>query len=43
MVSDDTESRTLKLLESHDYFGMKKEHIDIVKQENVPALIDNTG
>lgn len=22
---------------------MKKEHVDIVKQENVPALIDNEG
>jgi UDP-sugar pyrophosphorylase len=31
MVSDDTESRTLKLLETHNYFGLKKEHIDIVK------------
>lgn len=43
MVSDDTESRTIDLLESHNYFGMKKEHIDIMKQENVPALIDNSG
>ena len=43
MVSDDTQSKTLALLEANNYFGMKKEHIDIVKQENVPALIDNSG
>lgn len=43
MVSNDTDSRTIELLEKNNYFGMKKEHIDIVKQENVPALIDNTG
>lgn len=43
MVSDDTISRTVALLEANDYYGMKKEHIDIVKQENVPALIDNSG
>lgn len=43
MVSGDTESRTIALLEANNYFGMKKEHIDIVKQENVPALLDNNG
>jgi UDP-sugar pyrophosphorylase len=31
MVSDDTESRTIALLESNNYFGLKKEHVDIVK------------
>jgi UDP-sugar pyrophosphorylase len=31
MVSDDTEARTLKLLETFDYFCMKKEWVDIVK------------
>ena len=31
MVSNDTESRTLEYLEKFDYFGLKKEHIDIVK------------
>ena len=31
MVSDDTESRTLDLLVKNNYFGMKKEHIDIIK------------
>jgi len=31
MVSGDTESRTIELLEKNNYFGMKKEEIDIVK------------
>jgi UDP-sugar pyrophosphorylase len=43
MVSDDTHDRTLALLEAHNYFGLKKEHVEIVKQENVPAMIDNTA
>jgi UDP-sugar pyrophosphorylase len=41
MVSDDTESRTVSLLEKNDYFGLGKDCIDIIKQENVPALINN--
>lgn len=41
MVSDDTHDRTLALLEKHDWFGLGKDRVDIVKQENVPALIDN--
>lgn len=41
MVSDDTHDRTIQLLEKHDYFGLDKAHVDIVKQENVPALLDN--
>jgi UDP-sugar pyrophosphorylase len=31
MVSDDTHERTVALLESNNYFGLKKEHVDIVK------------
>tara|TARA_B110000285_G_C14917014_1_gene510737 strand:+ start:279 stop:425 length:147 start_codon:yes stop_codon:yes gene_type:complete len=41
MVSDDTHDRTIKLLEDNGYFGLEKDQVDIVKQENVPALIDN--
>ena len=41
MVSGDTESRTLDLLQKNNYFGYNKEWIDLIKQENVPALIDN--
>ena len=43
MVSDDTYDRTIKILEENNYYGIQKEHIDIVKQENVPALLDNNG
>ena len=43
MVSDDTHDRTIALLEKFDYFGLGKERVDIIKQENVPALIDNTA
>ena len=43
MVSDDTHDRTVALLEQNGYFGLKKEHVEIMKQENVPAMIDNTA
>jgi len=43
MVSDDTHDRTLALLQANNYFGMKPEQVDIMKQENVPALIDNSA
>ena len=41
MVSDDTHDRTLALLEKHNFFGLGRTNVDIVKQENVPALMDN--
>jgi len=31
MVSNDTEARTIALLEQNNYFGLAKEHVDIVK------------
>jgi UDP-sugar pyrophosphorylase len=43
MVSGDTESRTVELLEANGRFGLKEEQVFIVKQENVPALIDNSA
>jgi UDP-sugar pyrophosphorylase len=43
MTSDDTYKPTIDLLEKNGYFGYKKEQIDIIKQENVPALIDNNA
>jgi len=43
MVSDDTHDRTIALLEKNDYFGLGKDKVDIVKQENVPALMDNNA
>lgn len=43
MTSNDTHQRTVDLLEKNDFFGLGKDRVDIVKQENVPALIDNTA
>jgi len=41
MTSDDTKDRTVALLEKNNYFGLGKDKVDIIKQENVPALINN--
>ena len=35
MTSDDTHDRTVRLLEENDYFGMKRDQLQIVKQEKV--------
>ena len=43
MVSDDTNDRTIELLENNAFFGLGKNRVDIVKQENVPAMIDNSA
>ncbi|KAK4490144.1 hypothetical protein RD792_000801 [Penstemon davidsonii] len=41
MTSDDTHLRTIKLLESNAYFGMKPTQIKLLKQEKVACLDDN--
>ncbi len=41
MVSDDTEAKTVALLKRNSYFGMDEQHVHIMKQEKVAALIDN--
>ncbi|CAN1234598.1 UDP-sugar pyrophosphorylase [Linum perenne] len=41
MTSDDTHARTLQLLESNSYFGMKPTQIKLLKQEKVACLDDN--
>lgn len=41
MTSDDTHSKTVRLLEDNQNFGLKSGQIEIVKQEKVPALLDN--
>lgn len=41
MTSDDTHIGTIQLLENNNYFKLKKEQVTIVKQEKVPALLDN--
>lgn len=41
MTSGDTHERTISLLEQNDYFGLRQDQVTIVKQELVPALLDN--
>ncbi|KAL5737397.1 hypothetical protein ACOSP7_030158 [Xanthoceras sorbifolium] len=41
MTSEDTHSRTLKLLESNFYFGMRPTQVKLLKQEKVACLDDN--
>ncbi|KAK6938353.1 UDPGP family [Dillenia turbinata] len=41
MTSDDTHKRTVELLESNDYFGMKPTQVKLLKQEKVACLDDN--
>lgn len=41
MTSGDTHDKTVALLEANNNFGLKKEQIQIVKQEKCPALLDN--
>ncbi|KAE8656337.1 UDP-sugar pyrophosphorylase [Hibiscus syriacus] len=41
MTSDDTHDRTLNLLESNFYFGMKPTQVKLLKQEKVACLDDN--
>ena len=41
MTSDDTHLKTIALLEENNFYGIQKEHITIVKQEKVPALLNN--
>jgi UDP-sugar pyrophosphorylase len=41
MTSDDTHGKTVRLLEENKNFGLKTGQIEIVKQEKVPALLDN--
>ena len=41
MVSDDTEAKTVQLLQQNSYFGMAPESVTILKQEKVAALLDN--
>lgn len=43
MVSSDTHDRTVELLEKNNYFGLGKDRVDIIKQENVPAMMDNSA
>lgn len=41
MTSDDTNEKTVELLEQNKFYGMDEDQITIVKQEKVPAMINN--
>lgn len=41
MTSDDTFSKTVRLLESKNYFGLETSQVTIMKQEKVAALTNN--
>lgn len=41
MTSDDTNTLTEKILKENNNFGLKESQITIIKQEKVPAMIDN--
>eukprot|EP01033_Poteriospumella_lacustris_P011483 gene11484-8171_t len=41
MVSDDTQAKTIALLEKNAYFGMDPAQVTIMKQGKVPALLSN--
>jgi len=40
MTSGDTHEQTLSLLETNEFFGLQRNQVAILKQENVPALQD---
>lgn len=43
MTSGDTHEGTLELLHKHCNFGMDDGQITLIKQEKVPAIVDNSG
>ena len=43
MTSDDTHERTASFLREHDFFGLREQQVTLMKQEKVPALVDNAA
>ena len=41
MTSEDTNERTINFLKEHSNFGMKENQISLIKQEKIPAILDN--
>ena len=41
MTSDDTHNQTISLLKENNNFGMRPDQITIVKQDKLPAIVDN--
>ncbi len=43
MTSEDTHAKTLALLETNKYFGLRENQVFILNQEKVPTMVDNEG
>jgi len=43
MTSGDTHDKTLAELEANDYFGLRRDQVHILRQELVPALVNNNA
>jgi UDP-sugar pyrophosphorylase len=41
MTSEDTHEGTIKLLKQHSNFGMKENQISLIRQNKLPAILDN--
>ena len=41
MTSEDTHDKTISFLEENSYFGMKEDQITFLKQDKIPAILDN--
>lgn len=41
MTSEDTNEETIGILKRHSNFGMKENQISLIKQEKLPAILDN--
>ena len=41
MTSDDTHDETISLLKAHNHYGMRPGQIILLKQNKIPALLDN--
>ena len=41
MTSEDTNKETIAILKKHSNFGMKENQISLLKQEKLPAILDN--
>eukprot|EP00002_Diphylleia_rotans_P009690 TRINITY_DN2005_c0_g1_i7.p1 TRINITY_DN2005_c0_g1~~TRINITY_DN2005_c0_g1_i7.p1 ORF type:complete len:600 (-),score=144.21 TRINITY_DN2005_c0_g1_i7:541-2340(-) len=43
MTSGDTHEKTVALFKDNNYFGLREQQLTIMKQEQVPSIIDNDG
>ena len=43
MISSKTRGQTVKLLEENDYFGMDRDQVSLVIQDDVPSIVNSNG